>query len=391
MSILLIITISLLITFIGSRIASHFNYPPTLGQFMASFLLAIPFIQESVFTEESLKVINALSELAIVFLLFLGGLKTNLNRIQSCKKETFSIALLGILIPFLLSTLAGPWLGLSLLASFIMGFMISITAEGANLAILIQLKKLKSKLGSIIVGAGILNDIFAILFLTIVLVLTHENGLFELAITPVKLAGFTLATYIVYKLLPSFLGHFEKQKKEVAIFNIIILTALIFAILSEILGFSATLGAFIAGVILQQSFIFKRDEKHEEHEIETLLFGFIIPFFFIKVALNFDATVLINDAPLVLSILGIALAGKIIGTLLAKPFTSLKMSQLHLIGWEMNSRGVLELIIAEIALTAGLIPERLYSAIVIVAILSLIISPFFVRAIVKRDPRIMNR
>lgn len=391
MTILLTVATALLITFIGARIATYFKYPPILGQFIFSFVLAVPMVKGTLFNEQSFQVIEVFSELAIVFLLLLAGLRTNLNRVNHCKKEAGYIALLGIIASFTGGFLAGRFIGFSAVASLILGFTIAITAEGTNLAILLQLKKLQTKLGSIVISAGIINDIFGILFLAITLILTHQNGISSLALFPLRLLLFVAIVWLIRHLLPGILGYFEKHKKEVAMFNLMILTALIFAILSEIIGLSAILGAFIAGIILQKSFLLKRDERHEEHEMETLLFGFIIPFFFINIALNFKFDILMESPWLVVSISLIALFGKLIGSLMARPFTQLKLKQLQLVGWEMNSRGMIELIIAELALSAGLIPGSLYSAIIITAVVTTLISPFFVRHLIKVHPRIMTQ
>ncbi len=390
MTILLTITIALFVTFVGSRVASYFKYPPILGQFIASLLLAIPIVKTTVFTKESLEVIKIFSELAVIFLLLLTGLKSNVERINQSKKDVILIAAFGFLTPMILGIAVGLLLGFNLTVSFILGVSLSITAEGTNLAILLQLKKLRTKVGSIVISAGMINDVFGVIFLSFILVLAHKNGLESLALFPVKLIAFIGIIWIASILIPKALRYLEEQKKEVAMFNLVILVALMLAILSELLSLSSIVGAFIAGVILQNSFELKRDEKHEEHEIETLLFGIIIPFFFINIALNFDFTSLTDYPLLILIVLVTAIVGKLLGVLLTKPFTKLKWKKLYLIGWEMNSRGMIELIIANIALTAGLISTPLYSAIVFTAIVTSLISPFIIRGMIKRHPRIMG-
>jgi Kef-type K+ transport system membrane component KefB len=285
---------------------------------------------------------------------------------------------------------AGIMLEFSLTTSFILGVALSITAEGTNLAILLQLKKLKSRVGSIIISAGMLNDIFGVIALSFILVLAHKSGLDSLALFPIKILAFIGIVWIASKVIPFALRHFEKKRKEVAMFNAVILVALIMAILSESLGLSSIVGAFVAGIILQNSFELRRDEKHEEHEMETLVFGFIIPFFFIHIALNLDYRSIIDYPILIFIVLIIAMFGKVIGVLLAKPFSNLKWGQLLLIGWEMNSRGIIELIIANVALGAGLISTPLYSAIVLTAILTTLISPFIIKGILSKHPRIMR-
>ncbi len=389
MSILLTITIALLVTFMGGRLLAYFKYPPLLGQFIAALLL-IPLLKETVFTQESFRAIEIFAELAMIFLLLLTGLKTDIKRINQCRRDSIVMAVFSSAVPLAGGLTVGLLMGFSLAASLVLGICLSITAEATNLAILLQLGKLRTKLGSIVISAGMLNDVFGIIFLSFVLVLAHRNGISSLLFFPIRLAVFVAIVWAASKLIPPVLSYFENQKKEIATFNLVILVGLILAILSELAGLSSIVGAFIAGVILQNSFTLKRDEKQEEHEIETILFGFIIPFFFINVALNFDFRSLVDDPVLILGVVLVAITGKIGGALLAKPLTRLKWKQAYLLGWEMNSRGIIELIIANIALNAGLISTRLYSAIVLVAILTTLISPFFIKNTISRYPRIMS-
>lgn len=391
MTVLLTITIALLVTFIGARLAAYFNYPSILGQFVASIILAIPIIKDNVFTPESLNTISIFAELAIIFLMLLTGLETDLKRVEKSQHESILISMFGSIVPLIFGTLLGLWLGLSLIASFILGISLSITAEGTNLAVLLQMGKLKTKIGTILLSAGMLDDILGIFYLSIILIIVQENGLGNLLLFPVKLSLFVGVIWIATKLMPSLVHYFEQKKRsDIITFNVSILIALILAILSEIVGLSAVIGAFIAGLIMQKAFQFKRDEKREEHEMETFLFGFIIPFFFINIALNFDYASLFAEPKLTLLVIVVAILGKMIGVFMVKPFSKLKWRQLYLIGWGMNSRGVMELIIANIALKAGLISTSLYSAIVLMAIITSLIFPIFMKKLIKKNPNIMN-
>jgi Kef-type K+ transport system membrane component KefB len=239
------------------------------------------------------------------------------------------------------------------------------------------------------VSAGMMDDIIGMIYLSLLLMISHgSNG--SMAIFPLKLAIFIGATAFLTQLVPVILMQFEKKGREVAMFNVVILVALVFAILSEIAGLSAIVGAFLAGMILQKSFTLKRNEKYEEHEIEIFLFGFIIPFFFINIALNFDYFSLLEAPLLTLFVIGLAIAGKMIGVFMARLFVKLRWKQLTLLGWAMNSRGVVELVVAEIALRGGLIDQRLYSAIVLMAITTSLLSLFFMRNMIEKDSKIMN-
>lgn len=390
MDTLLAITLALLIVFIGGRIAVYFKYPAILGQFIISLFLATPYIKEVMFSPQTVSVIETFAELGVIFLLLLTGLESNLKKLAQLKKEVALITLFGTLTPLFSGFIAGMLFGLGWESALILGIALSVTAKGTNLAALLQLGKLKTRLGSILLGSGMLDDVFEIFFLTVVLALAHHDGLGTLFILPIKLILFTVVIWAASLLIPKILTNFEKKGKEITTFNVIILITLILSILSELAGLSAILGAFIAGLILQNAFKIRKDEVSEEHDIELFLFGFIIPFFFINIALNFDLSTLIKDPLLVLGVILISIAAKIVGILLSKPFLKLSLKQLYLIGWGMNSRGVMELIIVNIALQAGLISIKLYSAIVFMSVVTTVIFPFFLKRLIKSNPTIMN-
>ena len=89
-------------------------------------------------------------------------------------------------------------------------------------------------------------------------------------------------------------------------------------------------------------------------------------------------------------LIAIAFLGKIIGTLVVKPFSKLSTKQLYIIGWGMNSRGAVEWVIALLALKHGLIGQEVFSAIVAMAIITTLVFPFVLQHEIKHDPKAME-
>jgi len=89
-------------------------------------------------------------------------------------------------------------------------------------------------------------------------------------------------------------------------------------------------------------------------------------------------------------VLLVATVGKLAGALMATPFTDLSFAQTHLIGWGMNSRGLIELVVADVARQAGLIPPEVYAAIVSMAIITTILIPIMMKIIIKKDRKILQ-
>ena len=152
--------------------------------------------------------------------------------------------------------------------------------------------------------------------------------------------------------------------------------------------------AFFIGIVAHK-FIAKETHnlrylKREVSLLEHLLLLLVVPFFFIAMGLHFSIQDLtLNILPFVLIVM-IAISGKIFGTLLTKPFTTISLKQLYLVGWGMNSRGAVELAIAFVAFKIGLFETEIYSSLVAMALITTLIFPFFVKGIIKKNPNIME-
>ncbi len=385
------LTIALLIAFMGSGIAERFGYPRILGQLVASFFLAIPIVQ-GLFSERSVDAISLFSELGIIFLLLLTGFEMNLADFKKNRRNAGIIALFGAIIPFSLAFLLGKFFfGLDTSASLILGMCLAVTAEGTTVALLVETKTLQTKLGNIILGAGILDDFFEVFFLAILLFLAnHDSGSGTDFFTSLgKIFGFLALLWVAFHFLPRFFRKKLNHTEEIPLLTTMIVIGLSLAVFSEFSGLGSVFGAFVAGVLLQKSFLGKK-KATESKDLELLVFGFIVPFFFINIGMHFDFSSLFQNPEMLIAVFVTALVGKVLGAILTKPFVDLSFSQLHLIGWGMNSRGVMELVLAQIAFSADLISADLYSAIVFMAIVTTLIFPFVFKKILEKNPTIME-
>ncbi len=390
------ITLAILVTFLGAEIGKKFKYPRVIGQLAISFIMAIPAIKK-LFPEASIEVIAILAELGVIFLLLLTGFELNIKEFKKNKKEAAIIALFAALIPFGLGFTLGYFLGLGWETSIVLGACMSVTAEGTTVALLLEMKQMKTRLASIILGAGIIDDAFEIIFLTLIFFLanTHSGvdpnmdassfweifGKYEL---------FIIGIWWGFRLIPKWIQKLKHGHAKVSLLSSMITVGMIIAFFSEFVGIGAVFGAFIAGLILQKSFFDSKTRDKDTQDLRIFVFAFIVPFFFVNIGLNFDYQSIINNPILTISIFLVALLGKIIGTILTKPFVNLSFKQLHLVGWGMNSRGVMELVLAHIALEAKIISVEIYSAVVFMAITTTVIFPFVFKKILEKNPNIMN-
>jgi Kef-type K+ transport system membrane component KefB len=341
-------------------------------------------------------VVELLSDLGIIFLLFLAGLGVSWNRMYGARKDIILIGLFGSFIPFVLGFVTMKVLGYTNLLALIVGVCLSITSEGTKARVLMEMKKLRTKLGATMLGAGVIDDILGLgLFIVIANVLGHKIFATNLNFSVLEIIGFLAIIALTFKALPKLIRYEEREEgevKEISLFSTAMLLCLLFAIFGQLITGTLTGGiiaAFSAGVIIQLS-LSRREEMNIRKHFEIMALSFIIPFFFIGIGLNFDYSALSIDLPLLIAITVVAIIGKIGGVLLIKPFTKLKWKQLYLIGWGMNSRGAVELVIALLALKAGLLTAPVYSAIIVMTIITTLIFPFALRYMIKKDPHIMG-
>ncbi len=197
-----------------------------------------------------------------------------------------------------------------------------------------------------------------------------------------------LSLLFFFRIVSKVLQKVERTGTDVELFSLVIIFVLVVASLSEALEIGYLLGAIISGFLLQISM--KRLKKKDEEEIITatklITLAFVVPFFFVNIGLNFNYDYLAGNLLLLLFTIGIAFLGKIIGTVIIKPFLKLNLKQLYLIGWGMNSRGAVELVIALLALNHGLITQEVFSALVAMAILTTLVFPFVLQHEIRKDP-----
>jgi Kef-type K+ transport system membrane component KefB len=299
---------------------------------VAGLLMGLPGIQGIIIGESS-KEINFLGHLALPALMFLAGLESSWRELYEEKRDALAIAFAATLIPFLIGFCIFTLLGFTPITSAIMGISMSIAAEATKARVLIELKKLKTRVGAALMGAGIIDDLLG---LTIFLLITFWFGNLNL--------------------------------KE----NSLLIAAII---------------AFLAGLISHK--LWGRNRKLIRLT-ENLLLWLLVPFFFVSLGLNFEISSLVLNPYLLVLIIILAPSATIAGTMMAKFFTTLSWRQLYLIGWGMNSRGAIGLALAFVAFKENFITKELYSGLVIMAILTTIVFPFILKKSIARNPKIMN-
>lgn len=396
MQILVVVPIIIIAVFVLGELFRKVGLPSVVGQIIAGILFSIPIFKNILFNDESsLLIVGFLAELGIVFLLFLAGLEIDTEKIKEVSKDSILIALSSALLPFLLGfTFIKVFLPTyGFIEALVFGGTLMVTAAGITVKVLMDLDSLNTRLGAVLLVAGAIDDIFAVLFLSIVVVMVHGGSFMELVKIPLELIVFVVIAFVAFKVISKVLHHLDKNGgDETALFSITMIFVLVLAALSESLQIGYLIGAITSGFFLQISIknISDQHKKDMIKIIKLITLCFILPFFFANVGLNFDLGAVFSNVPLIAATVAIAFIGKFVGTLIVKPVSRLNLKQLYYAGWAMNSRGAAELVVALIAVQQGLIHPEIFSALVAMTLITTLVFPLVLARGISKNPGLMD-
>lgn len=401
---LIAIAFTLFVSFLFSELAKHFHYPRVLGQLIAGIVVSIPLFR-FIITEEAIKNIQFLSQLGVIFLFVVIGIQTDLKKLSAEKERSLTIAFFTILVPLIAGYALGQILDYTALTSFVLGICLAISSGTTNAQVFFEMKIARKPLAKVLLGAAIFVDLFAILFMAF-LIPYIQGDLSDTLQIPLKILIFTLAIWGLTKLMPLLLNHIERDESRVSEVSMISLFGLILAVLSAQLGLGEMIGAFFAGLILQQATKHHcvascqgQEKNHRRYRrffvknvriLKVITMGFIIPFLFIYMGMKLDLSQVTTVPWVMLSVIGMGVLSKWVAALVTKPFAHLDWAQTDVVRWAMNARGTMELVIAELTLRYGIITSELYTALVLMVVVTTLMLPFFLKQILQRNPHVME-
>jgi Kef-type K+ transport system membrane component KefB len=266
-----------------------------------------------------------------------------------------------------------------------------------TIATLMDLGKQRSRVGKIIVSAAVFDDLISLLLLAVLTSVLEAGGGFDFW-TVGQLSGKVLLFFVITSLAGRYLfplvGDLTQrfQIKHVE-FSMLLGWALAFSALAELLDMHFILGAYAAGLFFTRRTVDKVVHDDLYHKVETITLGLFAPIFFASIGLSIRLEA-VTEIPVFLIVLVLAaFLGKLLGAGLAAACCGLSRSESLAIGIGMNARGAVELIIAGIALRAGLfshpdptppVVANLFSAVVIMAIFAAVTSPVGMRFVLSR-------
>ncbi|MBN3887175.1 MAG: cation:proton antiporter [Nostoc sp.] len=375
------------------------NLPPVVGELLAGVLLGpslfgllLPDLQAHIFpkSQEQSNLLSVISWLGVLFLLIVTGLETDLKLILRKGKTALLISLGGIIIPFITGFGLGWLLPDSFLAdpekrlvfSLFIATAMSISAVPVIAKVLMDLNLIRRDIGQVTLAAGMTDDTIGWILLSVVSGLA-SSGKFDLgtifhsvsaAILFLAIA-FTIGRTIVDQILrwvDDYVGGIA------ASMSVVLILALSAAALTHGLGLEAALGAFVMGILAGQS---RRFSNEAGHMLEVFTAAFLAPIFFASAGLKVNLLALLVPQTLIfgLIVLAVACVGKFTGAYLGSRAGGLSHWEGLAMGSGMNARGAMEIVVATIGLSLGVLNPQMYSIIVMVAIVTSLMAPPLLR------------
>ena len=388
--------ISIVILLAGARLFGELfkriNQPPLGGELLAGIILG-PTVFGIVHPNE---ILETLSNLAIFFVLLFIGLEMDIRQIKRTGKSAIVISLISLAIPFLAGYEISMLFVQNVVQSLFMGLLLSVTSVPVSAMILVELGILKSKIGTTVLSAAVVDDIVSLIILAVIIQFAHTDdshisinaiGLSGLKIT-IFLAGIALLAYIVHKIniwFPQRLEwFFVKAKTREAIFGILIICAITISVLAQYAGLHFIIGTFFAGLIFSEKLLGKNRADHAYGIVSGITFGFFAPLFFAIIGMKFSGQSLANSIPYLIIMVAAAMATKTVGGYLgARIFKYNNIESLALSSL-LNGRGTVGLAITALAFSMGILDITLYSVAVSICFITTMLTPMLAKPFLRR-------
>jgi len=337
-------------------------------------------------------IFTGISQLGLVFLLFLVGLEFDFSHLRWHGKSALGISVSGVALPFALGLglayfmhplVAGdkPFIGFALF----MGTAMSITAIPVLARIMLDLNITRSRLGAITISAAAVNDAIGwILLATVAAIVKAEFDPWRTLLMVAETVGFgLLMAFIGRPLLRAWVRYaLRRGEAEFSVNALTIVLAIVFgcAIVTSLIGIFAVFGAFILGAVLSTEREFCRAVSRRLRDFVT---AFFLPIFFAYTGLRTNVGSLGSWElwGLCLLVFAAAILGKFGGCGAAARLGGFSAREATCVGLLMNTRGLMELIVINLGKDLGVIPESVFCMLVLMALLTTVMAtPLLLRA-----------
>lgn len=377
---LLDVALILLSTKVFGLLTRRIEMPQVVGALVAGLLLGpacFNIVQESEFLDH-------IAEIGVIVLMFSAGLETDISELKKSGRNSFVIAVIGVLVPLIAGYVLASFFNTepeAFLQNMFIGVILTATSVSISVETLKEMGKLSTPSGNAILGAALIDDILGIVALTIITGMADTSV--QLTEVMLKIVAFFVLAIVVgvfaRKGIEKLFDRYQKVHRRFSILSFAF--CLLFAYVAEaFFGVADITGAFIAGLIISGT----SRCNYVQMRIETLSYLLISPVFFASIGLKVVLPE-ISTSIMIFSVLLLVLAilTKIVGCGLGAKLCRYENIQSLRIGIGMVSRGEVALIVASKGIKVGLMNEAFFGPIIIMVVLTTVITPILLKIVFK--------
>lgn len=367
----------LFVALAGYLLAARIAQPAVVGEILVGLVIGPSVLGWISYTD----FVSSVAHLGAIILLFVIGLEFKLHEITSPKYAV--IALFGVILPWAGGFWTAEFFGFETHKAALIGVAFTATSIAITADTLRELGKLQTTAAKAIIGAAVIDDILALLALSVteqaatghlaaasVLIMLGKASVFLLA---GAWAGRAIVMPVIHRIDAS---DFAKRYPEF-VFVLAMMLAFFYAMVAELMGLSAIVGAFVAGVAMEG--VNLRHSRHFKEGAEYLrvIFGAI---FFVSLGVLADIRVFTGEVLLAtLAFIVVAIITKLAGCGIPARLLGMSTRDSLVVGFGMAPRGEVAMIVALLALNQGIIEQPAYVSLVIMSLVTTLIVPLVLR------------
>jgi Na+:H+ antiporter len=398
LQLLLLLSLAVAAAKLAGTVAARIGQPAVFGEILVGLLLgptALNVLDSSLFappvaagaTHATLDaVMRDLSEIGVLLLMFVAGLETDLLEMRRVGTVAFWSAFGGVLLPLFGGAALASAFGFPLYwQGIFIGTILTATSVSISAQTLLEIGAFRSREGATILGAAVIDDVMGIVLLSVVVAFAKtsasEVGVAQIGLVALRIAVYFGVALLAGRTLPRVLGWAKQLPVSQSVLSAAVVIAMIYAWAAEYVGAVAAItGAYIAGVLIGQT-VFRKEIGEGIH---PLAYSIFVPVFFISIGLQADGRALGDRVAFTIALVAVAIVAKAVGCALFAKWCGFTNRQSLRVGVGMISRGEVGLIVAGYGLSNGLIDTEVFSASVIVVLVTTMVTPPLLRLVFPR-------
>jgi Kef-type K+ transport system membrane component KefB len=396
LQVLLLLTLIVASAKMAGALATRIHQPSVFGEILAGLLLGPTVLNvlgwpifvspEGADAAPLLPLVRDLAQIGVLLLMFVAGLETDLVLMRHVGRVAFWSAFGGVVLPMAGGAATAVVFGLPLYwEGIFIGAILTATSVSISAQTLLEIGALRSREGSTILGAAVIDDVMGIIVLSLVVALAKAAGQgfdwLQLALVVLRVTLFFVGAIAARRLLGPVLRWSSGLGVSQAVLAAALVLMFLYAWAAEYVGAVAAItGAYLAGVLIAQT-EFKKDV---DAGIHPLTYSMFVPLFFISIGLEANGRELGPRAMFTVVLVLVAIVAKAIGCGVFARLFGFSTRESVRVGIGMISRGEVGLIVAGYGLANGLITSEVFSASVIMVLVTTMVTPPMMRLVFPR-------